>query len=246
MTQPPDPYGAGQGATPPPYPQQPPTYPQQQPYGQQPQHGQPQHGQPPPAYPQQQPQYGQEPPTYQQPQYGQPQQPYGQQQYAQQPPSFPQAPPVPPGYGYGQPGAEVVPQGLYRDELSGVLLPQGTQLASNGRRIGAYFLAIPLAIVTLGIGYLIWGLIAWGNGQTPALQVLGMRCWHPDSRQVPGWGKMAFREVIGYLVCESLTGVTEIIGFIFMLTRPDRRTIHDMVAGTVVVHDPNKVLQPQR
>jgi len=241
MTQPPDPYGAGQGATPPPYPQQPPTYPQQQPYGQQ-----PQHGQPPPAYPQQQPQYGQEPPTYQQPQYGQPQQPYGQQQYAQQSPSFPQAPPVPAGYGYGQPGAEVVPQGLYRDELSGVLLPQGTQLASNGRRIGAYFLAIPLAIVTLGIGYLIWGLIAWGNGQTPALQMLGMRCWHPDSRQVPGWGKMAFREVIGYLVCESLTGVTEIIGFIFMLTRPDRRTIHDMVAGTVVVHDPNKVLQPQR
>ena len=29
--------------------------------------------------------------------------------------------------------------------------------------------AIPLAIVTLGIGYVIWGLIVWGNGQTPAL-----------------------------------------------------------------------------
>ena len=54
-------------------------------------------------------------------------------------------------------------------------LPEGTELASVGRRIGAYFLAIPLWIVTLGIGYIVWGLIAWGNGQTPALQVLGMR-----------------------------------------------------------------------
>jgi len=27
-----------------------------------------------------------------------------------------------------------------------------------------------------------------------------------------------------------------------MMTRPDRRTIHDLVAGTVVLHDPDKVL----
>ena len=33
----------------------------------------------------------------------------------------------------------------------------GTQLASPGRRIGAFFLTIPLAIVTLFIGYIIWG-----------------------------------------------------------------------------------------
>jgi uncharacterized RDD family membrane protein YckC len=32
-----------------------------------------------------------------------------------------------------------------------------------------------------------------------------------------------------------------------MLTRPDRRTLHDLIAGTVVLYDPNKVLagQPQ-
>jgi hypothetical protein len=45
-----------------------------------------------------------------------------------------------------------VPPGLYFDPVSGLNLPQGTQLASAGRRIGAFFLAIPLAIVTLGIG----------------------------------------------------------------------------------------------
>src|SRR5580693_6040306 len=74
--------------------------------------------------------------------------------------------------GYGQ-YPNVVPQGMYFDQLSGLILPDGTQLASVGRRIGAFFLAIPLIIVTLGIGYIIWGVIVWGNGQTPALQVLG-------------------------------------------------------------------------
>jgi hypothetical protein len=75
---------------------------------------------------------------------------------------------------YGQPGA-AVPAGMYFDADSGLVLPDGVQLASIGRRIGAFFLAIPLSIVTLGIGYAVWGLIVWGRGQTPALQVLGMR-----------------------------------------------------------------------
>ena len=73
-------------------------------------------------------------------------------------PGFTPAPPVPAGYGYGQYPANAVPQGMYVDQESGLLLPEGTQLASVGRRIGAYFLAIPLAIVTLGIGYIIVSL----------------------------------------------------------------------------------------
>jgi uncharacterized RDD family membrane protein YckC len=132
---------------------------------------------------------------------------------------------------------------MYYDQASGLSLPQGVQLASTGRRIGAYFLAIPLAIVTLFIGYAIWGLIVWGNGQTPALQVLGMRCWRPQTGTVAGWGTMALREIIGRLI-ESL-GITALISFILMLTRPDRRCLHDLVAGTVVVHDPDKTLASQ-
>jgi len=53
---------------------------------------------------------------------------------------------------------------MYVDQASGLLLPNGTELASVGRRIGAGFLTIPLAIATLGIGYIIWGLIVWGGG----------------------------------------------------------------------------------
>jgi uncharacterized RDD family membrane protein YckC len=114
------------------------------------------------------------------------------------------------------------------------------QLASVARRIGAYFLAIPLAIVTLGIGYIVWGLIIWGRGQTPAQQVLGMRCWRPETGRVASWGYMALREVIGGLV-ESIL-ITQVVSLVLMVTGRERKCLHDYIAGTVVLRDPNKVL----
>jgi uncharacterized RDD family membrane protein YckC len=132
---------------------------------------------------------------------------------------------------------------MYVDQLSGLVLPDGVQLASSGRRIGAFFLAIPLAIVTLGIGYAIWGLIVWGSGQTPALQVLGMRCWRPETGRVAGWGWMALRETVGRIVENILSIFTEVLSLVLMLSSKDRKTLHDMVAGTVVLYDPDKVLQ---
>jgi uncharacterized RDD family membrane protein YckC len=131
---------------------------------------------------------------------------------------------------------------MYVDQESGLLLPEGTQLASVGRRIGAYFLAIPLAIVTLGIGYIIWGLIVWGNGQTPALQVLGMRCWRPETNRVAGFWHMALREIAGGIIESILGFITEITSFVLMVAGRERKAIHDYIAGTVVLHDPNKVL----
>jgi uncharacterized RDD family membrane protein YckC len=171
--------------------------------------------------------------------YGQPNQGYGQ---APPPPGFTNAPPVPAGYGYGQYPANAVPQGMYVDQASGLLLPEGTELASVGRRIGAYFLAIPLAIVTLGIGYIIWGLIAWGNGQTPALQVLGMRVWRPETNRVASFWYMALREIPGRIIDGILSLITEITSFVLFVTSKDHKSLHDHIAGTVVLHDPNKVL----
>ena len=134
------------------------------------------------------------------------------------------------------------PPGMYLEPSSGLLLPSGTQLASSARRIGAYFLSIPLVIITLGIGYMIWGAIVWGRGQTPALQVLGMRCWRPETGRVAGWWWMALREIIGRLV-EGIFGfLTLILSFILMLATREHRCIHDMVAGTVVLYDPQRVL----
>ena len=149
---------------------------------------------------------------------------------------------MPAGYGYNQVQPGALPTGMYFDPESGLVLPQGTQLASVGRRIGAYFLAIPLIIVTLGIGYLIWGLIAWGNGQTPALQVLGMRVWRPDDNRVAGFWWMALREVVGRIVDGILSLITLVTSFVLMVASREHKALHDYIAGTVVLRDPDKVL----
>lgn len=141
---------------------------------------------------------------------------------------------------YGQPWAPA--PGMYLDPGSGLALPEGVQLASTGRRVGAYFLAIPLVVVTLGIGYVIWGLIVWGNGQTPALQVLGMRCWRPETGRVPGFWWMVLREVVGRIAEGILSFVTLLVSFILFLSGRQRKSLHDHIAGTVVLYDPDKRL----
>lgn len=156
------------------------------------------------------------------------------------------APGGPGPYAYPQPPAGYfappIPPGMYFDPASGLMLPEGTALAGHGRRIGAWFLSIVLAIVTLGIGYIIWGLIIWGRGQTPTYQVLGMRVWRPETGRVAGWWWMALREIVGR-IAEGIVGlITQLVSLILFLTTRERRALHDMIAGSVVLHDPNKVL----
>lgn len=175
--------------------------------------------------------------------------------YRPPPPPRPPNSPTEGGAPFGAPIASAPPPyapvpssapGTYFDAASGLTLPQGVVLAGTGRRIGAFFLAIPLSIVTLFFGYLIWGLIAWGRGQTPALQVLGMRCWRPETGRVAGWWWMALREIIGRIAESILSIITLLLSLILMLTRKDRMSLHDLVAGTVVLYDPQKLLAPNR
>jgi uncharacterized RDD family membrane protein YckC len=152
-----------------------------------------------------------------------------------------QHPDPPVAYGYGDDWGSLVPAGLYPDQRSGLWLPKGTTPASPGRRMGAYLLAFPLLIITLGVGYVIWGLIIWGDGQTPALQVLGMRCYRPANNRVANFWWMALREIFGF-VAEGTMYLIALISLIFMLSRTDHKTLRDMLAGTVVLHDPSRVL----
>lgn len=155
---------------------------------------------------------------------------------------LPQAPPVPTAYGYGTQQPVAAPQGMYYEPKSELMLPEGVQLASVGRRIGAYFLSILLAIVTLGIGYIIWGLIAWSKGRGPAQQLLGMRCWKPADGRVASWGTMALRNFVGGIAQGLLSGISMLASFILFLAGKKHQSIPDLVASTVVVYDPNKIL----
>jgi uncharacterized RDD family membrane protein YckC len=152
-------------------------------------------------------------------------------------PPYP-APPYPPG-SY-PPGSYPPPSSAYGPPpIRGVpALPPGVTLAPVGRRVGAYFLGILLMIVTLVIGYIVWGLLVWRRGTTPALSVLKMRCVKVSTGTKATFGTMALREIVGRILEGILSWITEIVSFVLFLGRDDHRCLHDLIGGTVVVFDP--------
>jgi len=74
--------------------------------------------------------------------------------------------------------------------------PTGYELASPGHRIGAQFVDVGLYIVTLGIGWLIWNLIMWGQGQTPAKNLLKLRVVDEKKHKPANWGHMLIRQAL--------------------------------------------------
>ena len=185
---------------------------------------------------------------------GYPQEGYGQQ------PGYPQSYPQPgyPQQGYPAPGGALQPYqqagyqqvaqpALYLDPVTGLTIPVGTEVASVGIRVGAFFLSVLfwfLAALTLEIAYIIWGAITWSNGQTPTQSVLGLRCWKLQEQQTASWGVMLLRG-LGQWVIDSIA-FGGLVSFIMMLVNKDRRTLYDHLSGVVVLRDPNKVLAPQR
>ncbi len=142
--------------------------------------------------------------------------------------------------GYGQYAQPPVPPGMYFDRESGLVLPQGVRPRSIGRVVRAYVLAVLLFIVTLGIGYIIWSLVAWGHGQTPAQRLFGLRCWRPETGRPASRGQMAIRQITGLLLNGEL-----LVGVFILLIEPGRTSVGDFFVGTVVLHDPDDVLLPQ-
>lgn len=106
----------------------------------------------------------------------------------------------------------------------------------NLKRFLAFLLGIVLFAVTLGIGFIIWSFIIWGNGQTPSKQLMGMRCVDNVTGEVADWGTMALREVIGRWLLGFVPLYT-LASALVILFSSERRGFWDMIAGTVVVDD---------
>jgi uncharacterized RDD family membrane protein YckC len=182
---------------------------------------------------------GQGPPDQQQwPQpYGQPPQPYGQppQPYGQPPQLYGEPPPwgTPTAY---RPEAAVQPYGRQAIPSPGM----GLRLVSPGGRLGAFLLDALLCTVTLGIGWLIWTLITWSSGQTPAKQLLHQVVADAQTGRPFTWGRMFLREfvlrgIVLWLLNVVTLGVVSLIDAL-MVFREDRRTLHDLMAGSVVIY----------
>ena len=90
----------------------------------------------------------------------------------------------------------------------------GRPVSSIGRRFCAWVLDFVLLLVTLVIGWMIWGLFTAANGQTPAKKLMGMQCVNVTTGQTLSWptfvlvrggiglvgGLIASATVIGYAI----------------------------------------------
>ncbi len=126
-------------------------------------------------------------------------------------------------------------------------LPSDVRLASVGRRLAGAVLDAVLLVVTLFLGWLIWSLIVWSRGTTPGKQLLHMRCVYlADSRRA-GWGRMALREFLGkgvimWVIGIFTFGIGPLVLYFMLLWTKKRQELWDIVADTIVVHDPRNEL----
>ena len=79
--------------------------------------------------------------------------------------------------------------------------------ANPRHRLAGVVLDAVLLMVTFYIGWIIWTLILWGRGQTPAKLILKMRVMDVKSHQPATWGQMAIRQFLIPFVPGALIGV---------------------------------------
>lgn len=96
-------------------------------------------------------------------------------------------------------------------------------------------LSLVLIVVTLGIGYLVWTLILWGEGQTPAKKILKMRVVKASTGQQATWGDMALRQLVGQVLLNIVPFYSLIAAL--MIFGDGNRCAWDRIAGTVVVDE---------
>lgn len=68
--------------------------------------------------------------------------------------------------------------------------------ATPQHRLAGYALDLGLMIVTCGIGWFIWSLVVWAQGQTPGKQILKMRVVASKTGAQATWGHMAIRQFL--------------------------------------------------
>lgn len=128
--------------------------------------------------------------------------------------------------------------------------------AGFGIRLGAFVLdaiivAVPLSIISFlitggeGEEYftdslsLLYSLLlpVLMGGYTIGKRICGIRIRRVDDHAPPGFGTMLLRVVVSGIVYGVTLGIGIIVSAFMVGLREDKRSIHDLIAGTEVVHD---------
>jgi len=126
------------------------------------------------------------------------------------------------------------------------------RIATFQHRLGAYALDAALGVLTLFIGWLIWSMILWGEGQTPAKKILGLRVYSSISKSKVTWGHMAVRELLIPLALVISLSILNLVSFgilgtmgyiawavleiVWYFTKGSQ-TLRDVVVKTLVVNE---------
>ena len=116
-------------------------------------------------------------------------------------------------------------------------------MSSKGKRFGAFLLEVVLVIVTLVIGWLVWAIILWQKGQSPAKSILKMRVLKIDQNRAANIGEMAMRELVGKWLL-SIVPFWALINGVVLLVDEKSQAVWDKIAGTTVIDDPDDSWAP--
>ena len=114
----------------------------------------------------------------------------------------------------------------------------GVTTTSARKRLAGFVLDLVLAVATLGIGYLVWTLIVYRSGRSPAKQLLGMRVIKLKDDRPSGWWRMVAREFFKGLL------LTVLLSAFWILWDYDNQELWDKMAETLVVDWPPRVPVP--
>lgn len=118
------------------------------------------------------------------------------------------------------------------------------RFATFQHRLGAYALDAVLAVVTLGIGWLIWSLVVWSDGQTPAKKILKLRTINYTNGFQSTWGHMGIREFLVPITVLTASGITSgvagiawiVVEIVFYFTK-GQRTLRDYWVKTIIINE---------
>jgi len=128
--------------------------------------------------------------------------------------------------------------------------PAGFWIRFGATLLDAIIIGIPLALIsyliTGGIGeeyitdilsflYALLTPVFW-NGYTIGKRICRIRIAKIDGGP-PSLGTMLLRNVVANLVYVLTLGIGVIVSAVMVAAREDKRSIHDFIAGTEVIHD---------